>query len=125
MGWGTDAADRGLRRPGDWLRAALTFLLVCISWVMFRADGFPQMYTYLERMFTAWSWQGPAETQGLLWAGVMVLLAGGQYLLRGFRFRQRAWDPLPAPLQGLALAFLVVLMFWYRVDEIAFIDFQF
>jgi len=125
MGWGTDAADRGLRRPTDWLRAVITFMLICISWVMFRADGFPQMFLYLKRMFTAWDYQSPAEAQGLFWVVTMVFLVGGQYLHHGFQIRRRVWDPLPAPLQGLALATLVILLFWYRVDEIAFIYFQF
>lgn len=41
--------------------------LVCIGWVLFRADSFASLWTYLTRMFTVWDIGSIGQMQGLAW----------------------------------------------------------
>ncbi len=117
-------AQKGFH-PGGIIRAVITFHLVCISWVMFRVDGFDQLYLYLKRMFFAWTWDGRGELRGLAWALVLLLLVLGQHAIRGEGRGASMWDRLSAPAQGFALAVLVLLVSLFHVSEVAFIYFQF
>jgi len=103
----------------------VTFHMVCLAWVMFRAQGFATMNTYLARLFTAWGDGAALPQQALLWAGVMAGLMLVQGVLRRARLHERVWLRLPALLQGAALALLIVVVAALRVDEVSFIYFQF
>lgn len=107
------------------LRILLTFHLVTIAWVTFRAESFGLMATYLHRMCWAWSVEDPLLNLGLFWAVVAALLACGQYVELRYRLRETVWQRLPAPICGLALASLVIMMSLFHVDDVAFIYFQF
>jgi D-alanyl-lipoteichoic acid acyltransferase DltB (MBOAT superfamily) len=107
------------------IRRFVTFQLTCVAWVMFRAESFESLGVYLSRMFGAWTWDGLGEIPGMFWTLVLVSLVAGQYLERIYRLRESVWERLPAPVQGLVLAAMVVLCGVYHVDEIAFIYFQF
>lgn len=127
------AAERALgvrgvaasRRPlTQVLRAVLTFHLVCLGWVMFRAPDFYAMGVYLQRLFApSLAWDTGTES-GLAWAGVLAGLVVFQHCARRFQWR-RLWDDLHPSLQGAVLASVVLLVSLLHVDEVAFIYFQF
>lgn len=52
---GEIAASRNLPAMREATYMALTFLLVSIGWVIFRAENIMHAWHYLERMFTAWN----------------------------------------------------------------------
>jgi len=110
---------------GDILRALVTFNLVCVAWVMFRAQDFHSMGTYLRRMFTAWGEVGEVEATALWWALAVLVYCVGQAVIRRRKLRERLWDPLHPALQGAALAALVLTAALLHVNDVAFIYFQF
>ncbi|MCH8474341.1 MAG: MBOAT family protein [Opitutales bacterium] len=57
---GKDSPYRRLPRP---LRVLITFLIVCIAWVFFRADTLPEAMAYLSSMFAL---SNPADGSALL-----------------------------------------------------------
>ena len=84
--------DSLYRRLPGWLRTAVTFVLVCLSWVFFRAEDLPTAATYLASMFGVGS---PAGAAGLL-PGIM-------------------YHPY-----SLLCLFLAALLVWTRPDSITF-----
>jgi hypothetical protein len=102
-----------------------TFALVCIGWVVFRADSFGSMAIYLRRMFTEWTWLDRGEMLGAAWVAALLALLGWQYCCRGWALREILWNRLPVPAQGLVMAAAIILVAMFRVDEVAFIYFQF
>jgi D-alanyl-lipoteichoic acid acyltransferase DltB (MBOAT superfamily) len=103
----------------------VTFHMVCLAWVMFRADGFSAMGTYLGRMCFAWADAPPVPEEALVWAGVTAGLLGTQAVLRRARLKERVWERFTPLAQGISLALLVLAVAALRVDEVAFIYFQF
>jgi len=104
----------------------VTFHLVCLAWVMFRSASFADMGAYLTRMATAWNDGIPTPDDAWLWAGVALGLAAVQAVLRGGGRRgPRLWERFPPVVQGAGLALLVITVAALRVDEVAFIYFQF
>jgi D-alanyl-lipoteichoic acid acyltransferase DltB (MBOAT superfamily) len=94
-----------------WAGRVITFHVVCLGWVFFRADSFHTAGQVLGRLFTAWGEPSPLVTTGV----VLAILAGilGQYVQGAavgvvVRFRQ-----LPALAQagcvGVALALISAL----------------
>ena len=102
-----------------------TLVLVLVGWVIFRAGSFGELWVYLTRMFTEWTWLDRGETLGLSWSAVLACLLCWQYCATRWRWREVLVDRLPAPVQGLAMATAIVLVAMFRVDEVAFIYFQF
>jgi len=107
------------------LRGLVTFQLVSLTWVVFRAPNFTELGLYLSRMGTAWDGPAHGVGMGLRWAGVLALLSAGQYLLRRYRWRQTVWDRMPPILQGAALALLLGLVATFQTEGSAFLYFQF
>jgi len=107
------------------LRVALTFLLVCVGWVLFRAPSLEGAGAVLARMF--------APAPGLVLApGVSALVAAilgtvlVAHLLGTFANVPRLIRILPAPLLGTALACGFLLAGLLAPDTGgAFIYFQF
>ncbi len=108
-----------------WARQIVTFHLVCFAWVIFRAESFGDLSTYVTRMFTEWGWYDYGERPGLLWAVALAGFVAAQYATVMLSLRTRVWDRLPAPVQGIVLGALVVAVGLTQVDEVAFIYFQF
>lgn len=103
-----------------------TFHVVCLAWVMFRAESFGDMGIYLTRMFTGWTQQsGAGLDQGLRWAAVLIALCATQAWSRARSARETVWNPLPPHLQAMALTVLILSVAVFRVTEAAFIYFQF
>jgi D-alanyl-lipoteichoic acid acyltransferase DltB (MBOAT superfamily) len=109
-----DARDRrGVARADTPARRAVervvTFHLVCLGWLFFRADTIAQAGTLLHRLATDWGGQAP-----LVRLPVVLAIAGAlaiQYVPKhlGVRIR-RAFASWSAPAKGLALgaAMLVI-----------------
>jgi len=99
------AAVTGAWRP--WMGRVLTFHLVCVGWVFFRAESMTAALTLLRRAPTEW---GPAP---LVTAGLVAVIAGAvavQYLPDDFEKRLLgAFARTPLVAQGAALgAFIAV-----------------
>jgi alginate O-acetyltransferase complex protein AlgI len=85
VGW------RPSSRGAIWFGRVLTFHIVCLGWIFFRADSFSRAGQVIERLFTAWGQPSPLVTTSVVLA--IVVGIAGQYLrpgvvgatLRGFR----------------------------------------
>ena len=97
-GW---AAGAGAR----WLGRLVTFNLVCVGWVLFRANSLSTAGELLTRSVTAW---GPAP---LVTGGLVAVIAGvlaTQFLPASVGARvEAAFACLPLPVQGAALGRLL------------------
>ncbi len=90
-------------RAGTAWRIGITFLAVCLGWVLFRASSFEMAGSIYERLLIpAYGKSSPLPTQGvfLLWAVVLVGHLGGSVR----RWQATPLPTWPAPLQGLAYA---------------------
>lgn len=102
-----------------------TFLLVCVTWVFFRADSFGAAFTLILGMF------GMQDAGGLLSGlqrsiglGVVAALLGFHLLLRDTTLAE-AYARLPRAVPALLVAVLLVVLFFTPGDDRAFIYFQF
>ena len=104
---------RGLPKPADTLThrivgRVVTFHVVCLAWVFFRADGVGAAREILTRLVTAW---GPAP---LVTPTVLLLVALGlavQYLPRDATQRlQHAFHGLGTAAQGVTLGVSLLLV---------------
>lgn len=112
-------------RLAIWVRQIITFHLVCLAWVVFRAASFDDLTVYLSGMLTGWSWQNYGEMHGLMWSLFLAFFVLAEYLERTFQLRTRVWDRLPGAVQGAVLAAIMLAAGLTQTDEIAFIYFQF
>jgi hypothetical protein len=118
--------SKPIREPWDWLypfKAALTFALVMIGWVFFRAADLPQSAQVLAQMFHG----GQSHSLFLHWQRDLVVLA----LILAIGEEKLEWfDHLadaPALVYGsaLALVFFFIELFGAMDASIPFIYFQF
>jgi alginate O-acetyltransferase complex protein AlgI len=118
--------------PNSWNHPALrpftimlTFLLVCIGWVFFRAQTLSEAYTILRGLVIPTSGQGLTSDQQLIvLAGLAAVFTG--HLLGQYRWRPRSAFNVPAPIAGLAIAGLLLLaLLLMPSDGKVFIYFQF
>lgn len=124
-----DFVHRVVEMPGPLLRfvgGLVTFALVCIAWVFFRAPTFPVAFEILQSMFGM-----AAETTDHLRPEVMAKalivvtsLVAGHWYMRS-RTLESVASRLPWWLRSAALAGMVLLIFSMAGDERAFIYFQF
>ncbi|HEY6961265.1 MAG TPA: MBOAT family protein [Gaiellaceae bacterium] len=72
LGW------RPSSRAAMWFGRVLTFHVVCLGWIFFRADSFATARTVIARLFTAWGESSPLVTTSV----VLAILVGivGQYV---------------------------------------------
>jgi alginate O-acetyltransferase complex protein AlgI len=117
---------RLLRWPGvQALLALLTFLLVSITWVFFRAHSFGDAFYLVGQLFRPdGQFWNVSKSAAVLVLTVMALVLAGQWLLRDSSLEQAAratpWWALSA-----GLATLAVCLFLWQGDDRAFIYFQF
>jgi alginate O-acetyltransferase complex protein AlgI len=109
--------------PADIFKMVLTFHLVALTWIFFRASGFHSAWSYLTGIL---SFHGgwPSEGVGRLGAMVLflLLLDWPQYIRRDHT-ALLAWS---WPLRGLTYAVFVWAIFAMRSDgNVPFIYFQF
>jgi alginate O-acetyltransferase complex protein AlgI len=105
--------------------AAVTFLLVCVAWVFFRAQTFGEAF----RLLTVMTGPGQgAELVSLRDAavvlGITTFMLAGQWALRDTTLEQVA-ARVPWWGRSLVLLFLVLCLVLTRGDDRAFIYFQF
>jgi alginate O-acetyltransferase complex protein AlgI len=103
----------------------LTFALVCVAWVFFRAEGFEHALHIVQAM------AGIAAGPSVLprWQGVLVACVIGPLLLAHATLRHQTLETLagkaPAGLRILALALCLLAVFVSPGNDRAFIYFQF
>ena len=110
--------------PGTVLRVAATFVIFCVSLVIFRSPTVAGCETMLTRMTLPSSGQGlPLESWGLYVSFALVAIG---HLLGIRNLGRKLWDRLPATLSGLGygLAFAAALIVVPGIST-AFIYFQF
>ena len=99
----TAGRERMARVPG-WLAWPVTFLLVLIGWIFFRADSLSHAGLFLERMVAWDSWPDTLRNPQLLWpdlitrrtTGALVLAAITSFMPDSFWQRWGWDDALPA-----------------------------
>lgn len=107
--------------------AGLTFVLVCITWVFFRAHTFSQAFDILTAMFG----RAPAAASSLVDVtarGITVVVVFGlvlsHWLLRNTTLESVA-ARTPVPLRALIIALMLVCIATASGEDRAFIYFQF
>jgi alginate O-acetyltransferase complex protein AlgI len=111
------------RRSHPAVRWALTFHLVCLAWVFFRAPSFDVALTVLGRLFAAST--SVLTTPGVV-ALVAVVLLVQQVPDRPRAALREAWDGLPVAVHVGAFALLLVVIDVVGPEGVApFIYFQF
>ncbi|SDU35960.1 MBOAT family O-acyltransferase [Halopseudomonas salegens] len=113
-----------LLKPLGWL---LTFLLLVVTWVWFRAEGVTSAWTILQTMFTISGASsltaGLRSADSLALAGIAGLVIGQCWL--GRRSLHAQLMRLPAPLLGGIVALLAAAIMLSAGESHAFIYFQF
>ena len=131
----TDRTPLATRREAWWYRPiaiAITFVLVCLGWVVFRAPTYSTAFTVIARMFGA----GPTAPAPV--DGALELLTRAHYFLGAFALSHlvgasarahRLWRRLGevrfAWARGLAWALAVFAIFFFAGRPAEFIYFQF
>lgn len=103
----------------------LTFLLVCLTWVFFRAPSFDRACSILNSMFTPCMNKSLVDEKMLgLALAVVIGLIAYQWILRGLSSEQ-VWMRLPEGARISFAAIALFLIFSMPVQQQAFIYFQF
>jgi D-alanyl-lipoteichoic acid acyltransferase DltB (MBOAT superfamily) len=115
---------RHLARVGPWIGRLVTFNLVCIGWVFFRADSLATAGEILHRSVTAW---GPAPLVTGSLVAVICLSLALQFIPSGLLGRvEEAFAGLPLPVQGAVLgAFFAATVALGPAGVAPFIYYQF
>ncbi|HVM19925.1 MAG TPA: MBOAT family protein [Egibacteraceae bacterium] len=117
-------ADARTWSANPWVSRLITFHLVCLGWVFFRADSLSSAGTLLGRMVTAW---GPAPLVRPVVVVVIVAALAAQFIPRGVGERVQVAFSHYSPLaQGAALAAVLLITDALGPQGVApFIYFQF
>ncbi|HXG76391.1 MAG TPA: MBOAT family O-acyltransferase [Gaiellaceae bacterium] len=126
--WWRERPGRRARAPralGLAWRRLLTFHVVCLGWVFFRADSFSDARDVLARLATAWG-----EPSSLVTGGVLAAIAlgiGSQYLPQRLPLALMArFSRLPLPAQAAVLSLALLATHALGPEGVApFIYFQF
>jgi alginate O-acetyltransferase complex protein AlgI len=103
----------------------VTFNIVCLAWIFFRADSFATAWDVLTGLFTGWGQGSPLVTGGVLLA--IAVGIGSQYLPARFPIRvMDRFGRLPVLGQAVVLAFALMLTNTMGPEGVApFIYFRF
>jgi D-alanyl-lipoteichoic acid acyltransferase DltB (MBOAT superfamily) len=97
VGW------RPTTRRAQWFGRLLTFNVVCLAWVFFRADSFGRAWQILRRLFDAWGSPSPLVTTSVVLA--IVFGIGVQYVRPGvLSWIELRFGRLSTALQAATLA---------------------
>lgn len=109
----------------QWLLMLGTYLLVCLTWVFFRATDFDAAFELVTAMTTGRTAPIATATARLLLvlAVTLWILASHRYMRR--RTLEETWGKLPAWVQSSLLATLLLALIFAPGEERAFIYFQF
>ena len=117
------ALDHGAPAPRTprWLRRVVTFHLIALGWVVFRAGTVATLGEFLGALFTSRALRGPFPL-----GPVLLILIG--FATHGLAIRtdlQHVWGRLPRPAQGLAYGLVIVIVSVFSAQTGRFIYFQF
>lgn len=118
-------AERGRTVVGRAVQTAVTFMLVCVGWVIFRSASMAQAGHYLQGMFGAGDWTGYGYSRfPLLLVGGFVL---AEYWGRGDNpLDFRCGGVLRSKAVRMSVYFLLFLItLWWGGAPVQFIYFQF
>jgi D-alanyl-lipoteichoic acid acyltransferase DltB (MBOAT superfamily) len=103
----------------------ITFNLVCLAWIFFRADSFAAAWDILTGLFTRWGEASPLVTSGVLLA--IAVGIGSQYLPARFPYWvMDRFGRLPVAGQAAVLAVALMLTNTMGPEGVApFIYFRF
>ena len=91
-----------------WVQRLVTFNIVCLAWIFFRADSISTALTLIGRLFTAW---GPAPLVTPLVVITVVGAVALQYLPPGLGGRaQRELAGQPWVVQGAILGVVLLVI---------------
>lgn len=115
MRWITNQKEKESGVVRCWLARSMTFLLICIGWVLFRSESLPMAFHYISRMVTTLDFSIPPYSKSILLYAILMLWA--------------EWKHCPLPrrpwLRWLIYYTLVLLMLWKATQGSQFIYFQF
>jgi alginate O-acetyltransferase complex protein AlgI len=116
---------RELSTGRRWAARIVTFQVVCLAWIFFRADSFELAWEMISGLFTNWGAPSPLVTSGVLLA--IVVGIGSQYLpARVPQLVMARFSRLPVLGQAVVLAFALMLTHAMGPEGVApFIYFQF
>ncbi|HEY6056367.1 MAG TPA: MBOAT family protein [Gaiellaceae bacterium] len=98
--------DSALKR---WAGRIVTFHVVCLGWIFFRADSFGRAGQVISQLFTAWGRPSPLVTTSVLLA-IAVGIAGQYVPLRSVGALAAGFRRLPLPAQAVALAVCLMVI---------------
>ncbi len=104
-----------------WLKRILTFHMVCLGWVFFRASTFDDA-TFLLSRLTVWQWTSQSSVYV---AAVLVLVSLVMHFVAPPLDLRRRYRELPPVLQGVGYGFAVISFFLFSASSGRFIYFQF
>jgi alginate O-acetyltransferase complex protein AlgI len=111
----------GPPRTPRWLRRVLTFHLVALGWVLFRAGTFANVAAMLRSLVVPQPLAGPFPVI----PAVIVLLGFATHLLAVRADITRIWSRVPRVIQGVACGVAIVLIGLCSAESQGFIYFQF
>jgi alginate O-acetyltransferase complex protein AlgI len=101
-----EVQDSRLRRT---CARVVTFHVVCLGWIFFRADSFGRAADVITRLFTAWDRPSPLVTSGVVLA--IIVGIGGQYVpLRALAAWVAGFRRLSLAAQAACLAIGLMLV---------------
>jgi alginate O-acetyltransferase complex protein AlgI len=116
---------RPTSEAAKWFGRILTFHVVCLGWIFFRADSFGSAGDVIARLFTAWGQPSPLVTTSVVLAILVGIL--GQYVRPGaIGAALRGFQRLPVLAQATAFGVALMLINTLGPEGVApFIYFRF
>ena len=113
--------SRGVVWMPEWLRRAVTFVLVVVGWVLFRSTSFVMAVGWLKKMFV---WETATNFKGTGILVLLILIAGGlaHFCPNSFELSHR-WSWVSA--LALAALFAACIIVIYGSNPTPFLYFQF
>ncbi|OHV37908.1 MULTISPECIES: MBOAT family O-acyltransferase [Pseudofrankia] len=122
---GTEAPETAGTAAGRWVRRIVTFHLVCAAWVLFRSPDLTTTGEILRRLVTGGLAVGLVTPTVIL--AIVVGLGLAAVPARWWAAAQGAFDQLRLPVQALAVAAFLLVMYSFvgQQDVAPFIYFRF
>lgn len=132
----TDIVAQGKVLPSirEFLNMCITFALVSIAWIFFRAESLTSAITYLKHMFSTSLFQLPVEDLKKISVGADILyLFGLSFMLILAEWIQRDKQhalqfnnlKISRPIRWSIYYALLILVYWFQGGQQEFIYFQF
>lgn len=128
---GKVAENRLFPSPGEWVRMSVTFILVLVGWIIFRADSVPQAFQYIRGIIDPSLFALPDTASAALYLTDALRLLALVFLMFCVEWRQRdeqhalARLPEKAAVRWSCYGILVGCLFLFMGKVETFIYFQF